>query len=333
MRPRFNWFDVWSNRLFLAFALSAIILVTAIAAPAKWSRVESNTLAWLRSVYFINEDVGWIVGSKGTFLKTVDGGRSWKQEKKFTNDNIRDLHFSDAAHGWLLCERDIYNSSGQSASYFLRTSNGGITWESVELTGPGDRLVHLFFTRDGYGYAVGEGGAFWQTLDDKETWRRVELPVRYLMLSVAFLDDLRGVLVGGGGTALFTIDGGVRWEAAAFANSSTTRLNSVAFIDRENGWAVGASGKIFVTNNGGRFWKAQHSSTDADLSDVYFVNSKVGIASGDKGIIVETNDGGRKWATVVTGVKSPLESVYLTKSARFVVGYGGVILVNRTSTG
>jgi photosystem II stability/assembly factor-like uncharacterized protein len=51
-------------------------------ANAEWTRLNSGTLAWLRSVYFTNPSKGWIVGSKGTFLSTDDGGKTWKQNKK-----------------------------------------------------------------------------------------------------------------------------------------------------------------------------------------------------------------------------------------------------------
>jgi len=291
--------------------------------------VESKTLAWLKAVYFINENLGWVGGSKGTFLTTVDGGRTWRQDKKFTTDNIRDIYFSDAEHGWLLCEHDIFADPSKPPSYLLKTSNGGVSWQAVDLPESHDKLFRLFFTRDGYGYSVGEGGAFWQMLDDKQSWKRVELPVRYLILDVVFLDDLRGVLVGGGGTALFTRDGGAKWERAVFSNSETTRLNSVFFIDRDNGWTAGTKGKIFVTNNGGKVWYPQPSRTTEDLSDVFFVNSKEGFASGNKGTIVETKNGGSEWVTVDTGVNSPLERLFFVGPVGFAVGYGGVILTNR----
>ena len=330
MGTRLTGIIFFRGRLYPRSILIAIFFVMLVApTPAQWSKVESKTLAWLRAVYFIDEDLGWIGGSKGTLLKTVDGGRSWKQEKKFTDDNIRDLYFSDAMHGWLLCEREVYNSATKAPSYFLKTSDGGVSWQPVEVAESTDRLVRLFFTRDGYGYAVGQGGGYWQMLDDKETWKRVALPVRYLIMGAAFVDDLRGIMVGGGGTALLTTDGGLRWERAAVADVSTSRLNSVYFIDRVTGWAAGSSGKIYVTKDGGKSWRPQASKTGVDLTDIYFFNSKEGVVVGRNGTILETRTGGAEWAATVSGVNSPLERVVFTKSAGFAVGYGGVILTNR----
>jgi photosystem II stability/assembly factor-like uncharacterized protein len=316
-------------RLASTSVLIAVSLTFVHAIHGGWSRIESKTFAWLKSVFFLNQSRGWAVGSKGTLLITADGGRTWRQDKKFTNDNIRDVHFSDVEHGWLLCERDPYNISAKPPSYFLSTTNGGATWQTVELSDSTDRLVRFFFTRDGYGYAVGEGGALWQMIDDKSSWKRVVLPVKYLMSAATFLDDLRGVIVGGGGTVLFTNDGGLRWERATFETEPSHRLNSLFFADRENGWAVGASGTIYMTNNGGRSWRHQFSNTDANLSDVFFLSSREGVTVGDKGRILETKNGGTEWVTVATPVNSPLERVFFVGSVGFAVGYGGVILTNR----
>ena len=75
-------------------------------AHAGWTKQNSGTLAWLHSVYFTNQNKGWIVGSRGAFLTTDDGGRNWKQNEHFTEDAIRDVYFSDEKNGWLLCERE-----------------------------------------------------------------------------------------------------------------------------------------------------------------------------------------------------------------------------------
>jgi len=46
-----------------------------------WMRVslgrEVNT--WLRGIYFIDKNDGWIVGGFGHILHTTDGGQTWLQ--------------------------------------------------------------------------------------------------------------------------------------------------------------------------------------------------------------------------------------------------------------
>ncbi|MEJ7699118.1 MAG: YCF48-related protein [Pyrinomonadaceae bacterium] len=117
---------------------------------AGWTKQKSGTLAWLRSVYFTNQNKGWIVGSNGTFLSTDDGGQIWKQNKKITKDNIRDVYFSDEKNGWLLCERNVYNLGSQPPSYLMKTSDGGANWEKINFTEGKERIVRFFFAGDGF---------------------------------------------------------------------------------------------------------------------------------------------------------------------------------------
>src|SRR5689334_6556403 len=39
---------------------------------AAWTRQRSGTMAWLRAVYFLDQNHGWVAGSGGTLLETGD---------------------------------------------------------------------------------------------------------------------------------------------------------------------------------------------------------------------------------------------------------------------
>lgn len=311
----------------IAFAVASLFYVPT--AMAEWTKQNSGTLAALRSVYFIDENKGWIVGSNGTFLVTDNGGKAWKRGRKFTDDNIRDVYFSDPTTGWLLCDRGPFRDTESSPSYLMRTIDGGSNWERNNFPESSDRLVRFFFTKDGYGFAVGEGGGIWQMLDDKKTWKRSELPSRFLIFAGTFIDDFNGVLVGSGGTVLFTFDRGVEWKNAIIPAGAKTRLHSVFFINQDTGWTAGVKGKIYVTSNGGKVWREQTSGINQDISDIFFVNLTNGFAVGDKGTIIETKSGGVTWTAVDTGFNSPLERVFFIGKKGFIVGFGGVILTNR----
>lgn len=293
---------------------------------AGWVKQNSGTFAWLHSVYFANQNKGWIVGSKGTFLTTEDGGKSWRQNKKFTEDNIRDIYFPDEKNGWLLCERNIYTLGDLSPSYLMKTSDGGASWEKINFTEGKDRIIRLFFAANGYGFAVGESGAFLAMQNDKKTWKKFALPVRYLMLGGKFTDNLHGSVVGGGGTVLFTEDGGLSWNQAKLADDPKTKLASIFFVDQKTGWTVGDQGKIYFTNNGGKLWREQSSNVTENLSDVFFVNTEKGFAVGDGGMILHTATAGNVWNVEKTDSKHKLEKVFFVGKKGFAVGFGGTIL-------
>jgi photosystem II stability/assembly factor-like uncharacterized protein len=312
------------------------------AADGRWSKQNSGTLAWLHSIYFLNENKGWIVGSKGAFLVTNDGGKSWTQGLKFTTDTIRDVYFAptDARSGWILCERDLFSGSGEaSVSYLMKTSDGGASWEKIEFGEAGnsggaagggrERVARIFFSKNGSGFAVGEFGAFFALGDDGRTWKKALVPSRYLLLDGIFIDETRGALVGGGQTILFTEDAGLTWNKATVSGSggAAARLSAVFFVNEKTGWAVGAGGKIYFTVNGGKFWREQSSGVGRDLTDVHFLNTAEGWAIGDRGAILHTTTGGNVWNAVESGVRHRLEKILFVGRKGFAVGFGGTILV------
>src|SRR5947208_8523446 len=75
------------------------------AFSATWTRQKSGTMAWLHSVYFLDQNRGWVAGSNGTLLKTTDSGATWNKISTYTRDILRDVYFADENRGWLLAER------------------------------------------------------------------------------------------------------------------------------------------------------------------------------------------------------------------------------------
>ena len=316
--------------MFVNSARQIFVLILCLAffqtAEARWTKQNSGTLAWLRSVYFSDQNKGWVVGSKGTYLTTDNGGKNWKQDKTITKDDIRDVYFSDKENGWLLCERNIYNLGNQPVSYLMKTFDGGASWETFNFAEGKDRIARFFFAADGSGFAAGENGAFLSLQNDKKTWKKISLPVRYLMLGGKFSDNLHGILAGGGGTIIFTEDGGLSWNQTKIAGDQKTKISSVFFVDRKMGWAAGEAGKMFFTNTGGRLWIEQDSNIAENLSDIFFVNSDEGFVVGDGGIILHTTTGGNVWSVVTTDVRHKLEKVFFVEKKGFAVGFGGTIL-------
>lgn len=294
---------------------------------AEWTKQDSNTLAWLRDVFFLDEKTGWIAGSGGTFLKTTDGGKSFAQTEKFTDDNILQIYFTDAAHGWLLCERNVFGLGTKMPSYLLKTSDGGVTWEKIEFAETGRRRITKFvFDRYGNAFAFGEAGSFYKRAQTDAEWRKTVAPTRYLLYDGVFSGETNGVIVGAGGTILFTNDSGLSWNQANVFGEKNARLNAVFFAGQKNGWAVGAGGKIFQTISGGKTWREQQSGTAKNLNDVFFINSAEGFAVGDDGVILRTKTAGNVWTAEISNAAHKLEKVYFVGKKGFAVGFGGTIL-------
>jgi photosystem II stability/assembly factor-like uncharacterized protein len=304
-----------------------LLFCFASSIGAEWKKVNSGSFAWFHSLYFVNQNKGWIVGSRGAFLETTDGGSTWKTKQTFTRDTIRDVYFADEQHGWVLCEKDVFSRGESSPSSILETFDGGETWRRVNFQDEGsERLVKLFFSKDGFGYAVGEAGTFYAMQGDKTVWKKNSLPIRFLLLDGSFFNQNKGLVVGGGGSALFTEDGGLTWNNANFAAQAKSKLNSVFFINQNVGWTVGAEGRIFTTVNGGKFWRGQNSRISQDLFDVFFLDTAEGWAVGDNGIVLHTTTAGNVWTPVQIAARHRLERVFFIGKKGFAVGFGGTIL-------
>jgi len=164
--------------------------------------------------------------------------------------------------------------------------------------------------------------------NDRKTWTKSALPVRYLILDGTFTDPLHGLLVGGGGTILRTRDGGLTWNHSMLTDGGEkTKLTSVFFADQKNGWTVGGQGKIYFTNDGGKFWRIQISNVKENLSDVYFIDAMEGFATGENGVILHTTTAGATWKIEETGSKHKLEKVFFAGKKGFAVGFGGTIMM------
>jgi len=314
----------------LCFLLTALCLLPS-ASAATWTRQSAGTMAWLRAVYFLDQNHGWVAGSGGTLLETVDGGQSWRKLRPLTTDNLRDVYFANEKIGWLVAERDELKlkTNDEPRTYLLKTEDGGFTWRTVLLRGAdaNARLVRAVFADAERGWVFGETGVVFATWDGGAHWVRQAAPTKHLLLGGAFADNAHGWLVGAGATILQTSDGGQNWQSANVHDGAGARFTAASFVGNRSGWAVGTAGRIFATTDGGRTWFEQSSNVAEDLSDVKFIDTSEGWAVGSQGTLLYTRDGGTHWSASPSGTSHALERIFLIdRNHGWAVGFGGTIL-------
>jgi len=289
-------------------------------------------MSWLHAVFFLDQNRGWAVGSKGALLQTHDGGNTWSAHPSPTDDVVRDIFFIDDQNGWIVCEVNAYQlkTVEEPRAYLMKTIDGGERWKRIEIKGFNidSILVRAVFSRKNRGWTFGEAGQIYSTRDAGETWVPLRSPTRHLLLGGIFVDDDRGWLVGAGATIIQTSDGGDTWYQSPLPQvEQTVRFNATSFVDNRRGWAVGSGGNVYRTANGGRTWERQASTVDVDLFDVKFVNEREGWAVGAEGTIIHTVDGGEHWTTERSGTPHPLERVFFSdRNHGWAVGFGGTVV-------
>src|SRR5262245_40210634 len=195
------------NRIFLAFALAAGAETTGGMQQTEIVRTEqtSGTNALLIAVSPVNENVVWVSGSLGTWLRTTDGGATWQSGRVPGADSLqfRDVHAVDANTAYLLS----IGNGDQSRIY--KTTDAGENWT-------------LQFTNT-------EPQGFYDCFD--------------------FWDANRGIVIGD------AIDGKIAMLTTMNGGQSWTRVPAEALPPAPPGeGSFAASGTCLETQPGGHVW-------------------------------------------------------------------------------
>ncbi len=122
------------------------------------------------------------------------------------------------------------------------------------------------FVDDREGWAVGDDGVIWHSIDGGESWERQKTGTRATLTGVHFLTPYTGYIcgrkelpgdLGSNGVLLATTDGGITWSEVA--SGVLPGLNAVKFFDAKSGIVCGDRcgaypGGAFTTADGGKTW-------------------------------------------------------------------------------
>jgi len=162
----------------------------------------------LQSIWFIDKNEGWFVGtpstvSEVTIVHTTDGGETFDVQTNPMDPDVKlnCVSFADNQHGIAV----------GNAGTILYTSDGGQNWE--ERTFNFNLWWSVYLTQSGKAWAVGEKGSIIYSTDWGYTWTAQESGVSCMLWEVIFVNDDEGWIAGGGigqpGVILHTTTGGV----------------------------------------------------------------------------------------------------------------------------
>ena len=301
-------------------ARTFLFLVLCAAAGAQsWVPQQSGTKVALRGISAVSANVAWASGAKGTVLRTIDGGATWRA---FNVPGAADLDFRgirafDDKLAFVL-------SSGKGPlSRIYKTTDGGANWHLLQINpDPKGFWDALAMWDQQHGILAGDpvNGRIdiWSTFDG-ENWHNDKGPAAAAHEGVFAASNsallVRGAheaWVGSGGTGdsrvFHTDDGGKSWSAAKTPihnDSDNAGIFSLAFSSARHGIAVGGdftkpgSGAIAITDDAGKSWSG--GALPGYRSAVtYLPESKLWIVTGPSGTDTST-DGGKTWTSVGPG--------------------------------
>jgi len=263
-----------------------------------WKPLKSGVLSRLSSVFFIDNQRGWIVGSLGTLIATEDGGEKWRKialPERQQRELIRDVwYLKPDGLPERLCLMGEYGMLNQKGSYnpTLRTFVLINSWleESWSDGSVARQPYRQPDTIRGRMTITETGKPQVKDPDDYQEFLRSPDPI---LLRMFFVNARVGWACGESGSIQITRDGGVTWTLQYALNRKL--LNDISAVDEKHAWAVGAGGTILRTDDGGKQWEEKSSGVIDTLRAVHFVDQMRGWAVGVNGRIISTEDGGHHW--------------------------------------
>jgi photosystem II stability/assembly factor-like uncharacterized protein len=265
------------NRFFLAMMLFAIC---ASAASAQWQQQSIKTDADFRGLCAVSPNFAWVSGTKGTYGRTVDGGKTWAVG---TVPDAEKLDFR-AVQAFGYSTAYLLSAGPGDASRIYKTVDGGKTWAlQFKNSDPAAFFDAISFWDEKRGVALGDPvkGEFQliQTDDGGVHWRRLlvkhmppALPKEGAFAASGTCLVTQGKVdiwfcTGGAKTArvFHSANEGATWsvsETPIIAGVESAGIFSLAFRDKDHGMIVGgdyrkpndAGANAGITSDGGKTW-------------------------------------------------------------------------------
>ncbi|MBU2471210.1 MAG: M28 family peptidase, partial [Bacteroidetes bacterium] len=274
---------------------------------------------------FVDENIGWLVGTGGMIVKTTNGGQYWIPNTSNTNSEFYGVDFVNSTTGWAVGQYGIIR----------KTTDGGATW-FTQTSGVMDALYAVKFVNDQFGLIVGANGRVLRTTNGGTNWTSITSGTSQTLRDLAFVDNMNAWSVGSAATIRRTTDGGLTWSAQTPPAGVTSYLRAVFFLNDQLGWIAGEGTTILKTTNGGSTWikKTVPAGTGQILRGVGFVDSQSGWVVDYDGRILYTSDGGESWIINYTylGTRSKLTNIEVVNPS-FIVACGISGTLYTTSNG
>ena len=266
--------------LFRMNAAAILLILFATIASAQWESQTSGTTTRLRGVSAVSQSIAWASGDKGTYARTVDGGKTW------TTGQVPDageLDFRDVDAFSLDTAYLLAIGEGEKSRIY-KTTDGGLNWTlQFKNKRPTAFFDAMAFWDSQHGIALSDpvDGRFLiiTTADGGATWK--EMPAKGMPLALqgegAFaasgtciaVQGKQNVSFGTGGPegarVFSSIDGGRSWKVTTtpITSGKTAGIFSILFSDSKRGVIVGGDytkerevgNNVAWTSDGGKTWQ------------------------------------------------------------------------------
>ncbi len=200
------------------------------------------------------------------------------------------------------------------------------------------QLADVKFVDSQQGWAVGDRGVIWHTVDGGTNWETQNSGVECRLSSLFFLNDKIGWAAGGYtqpythatvGVVLQTRDGGQHWTIQR--DRILPAIRQIGFFDSHDGWAVGQSSALFpsgvyTTNDGGRSWSAVPGEVARAWLTADFLDPNTAALAGRDSLVATASRRGVEPRPADFGLRTLNRLKLVAPTGGWLVGDGGLIL-------
>lgn len=297
------------------------ILFLSMTIQAQWQKQNISTDADFRGLDVVSDKIVWASGTRGTVVRTIDGGESWDVFSVPDAEKLdfRDIEAFDANTAYVL---SIGN--GESSRIY-KTEDGGKTW-TLQFKNKNEKAFFDAFafwdSRNGIAMSdpVGEFFLLMRTEDGK-TWKpvgedkiaRAETGEAAFAASgtCIFAEGKQNVwfVTGGKKARVFrSLNRGLSWfvsDAPIVSGEDSQGIFSVSFRDALHGVIVGGDYQkpnegiknIAVTSDGGKTWKLIDNALTTGYRSCVVYAGKALVAVGTSGSDISYDDG-KTWKSL-----------------------------------
>ncbi|WP_185906474.1 YCF48-related protein [Marinobacter sp. NP-6] len=193
-------------------------------------------------VWFENENHGFVVGAYGMFLRTTDGGETWKDWAP-TIENPSGFHLN----GITRITGGALVIVGEAGQIFVSV-DGGDSWEKRESPYQGSFFGAIGTDRVNEVLVFGLRGNMFLSTDLGRSWKVVPNEAGATLNDGVVSDDGRIILVGNGGTVLMSTNGGQSFRP--YSRDDREGVMDVVPVSGTNFLMVGEGGVKYTNARG-----------------------------------------------------------------------------------
>lgn len=312
-------------------------------------RLNSPVSSSIRGISCLDSTTIWLSGAKGTIIRSLDGGDTWKQLAPPDNDS---LDFRDVE---AFSKDEAIIASAGYPSRVYRTVNGGENWSLVHENKDSAAFMNSIAFKSQYeGFILGDQlngrhlilhsedkGVSWKRIDSADVPKPLPIENGFAASGSCIAINKNGNLfigLGGEQTRVFSSLNGLKWSATTtpmiHGNNGASGIYSIA---HGNNMLIAVGGNYslpdsthfpIISTNNGKSWTHTKGEVKGYRSIVdYSEKENLWVCGGTNGLDLSTDNGGT-WEMFSTENINTLQFLPHTSRAIVANSKGNILILD-----